>query len=356
MILITLGLLACAPGADAGLPATGGGCTVVLDPGDTGTRVITAFAASSDGRMAWSEGFPGHAVHIRNRSGVTAVSGTDGDGPGDFRSVNRLGWHGDSLWVSDDRLGRVTWLRRDGLFLQGRDLAVQGSFVPVGGDTVVGALVAPEDSEPMRFVVRALASRPGRLDTLIAVQGHDASMVEIEDGDDGYRMAARPFVEQAFAAVSPDGRWACGIEPADSSGTIHLSCRAPDGRASIDTLLTFEPVRPSDADYAAVVDRLGVTMPEVSRNAIEAAIPRPSRLPTASGFLVANGGQVWVRRSSARELAEAWDRFRPDDGRIDRVTLPPGHDVLSVRGDTAFTRVADSLGIQHVERCVAGSS
>jgi hypothetical protein len=44
--------------------------------------------------------------------------GRKGEGPGEFQGLGRFGWLGDTLWVTDQRLGRVTFFGPDGRVLR----------------------------------------------------------------------------------------------------------------------------------------------------------------------------------------------------------------------------------------------
>jgi hypothetical protein len=54
--------------------------------------------------------------------------GRDGAGPGEFRSVGGIGFKGDTLWVSDIQLSRLTLFSRDGELLDA--LTIAGPMIP----------------------------------------------------------------------------------------------------------------------------------------------------------------------------------------------------------------------------------
>lgn len=55
------------------------------------------------------------SVRLFDSGGAAVITlGRNGDGPGEFRSISRIGWSGDTLWVIDSQLKRVTFFSRDG--------------------------------------------------------------------------------------------------------------------------------------------------------------------------------------------------------------------------------------------------
>ena len=51
------------------------------------------------------------------RGAYLRTLGRRGSGPGEFQSIDGLGWKGDSLWVSDLALQRITFFNRGGRVL-----------------------------------------------------------------------------------------------------------------------------------------------------------------------------------------------------------------------------------------------
>jgi hypothetical protein len=91
-----------------------------LDDPRTALSVVTGLAVAPDGRVAVMQ--PAESsVWIFSPSGERLGEfGRDGAGPGEFRSVSMIGWRGDTLWVADGQLHRVTF------FAPGEDAVVVG--------------------------------------------------------------------------------------------------------------------------------------------------------------------------------------------------------------------------------------
>jgi hypothetical protein len=70
-------------------------------------------ALRSDGTLAVGQPIDS-AIRFFDSGGVAlATVGRAGEGPGEFRGLNQAGWMGDTLWVSDGRLNRVTFISPD---------------------------------------------------------------------------------------------------------------------------------------------------------------------------------------------------------------------------------------------------
>jgi hypothetical protein len=70
-------------------------------------------AVRSDGTVAVAQSMD-NAIRFFDAQGTAlATVGRTGDGPGEFLVLSQVGWLGDTLWVSDGRLRRVTFISPD---------------------------------------------------------------------------------------------------------------------------------------------------------------------------------------------------------------------------------------------------
>ena len=71
---------------------------------------VGTFLHSRDGGLAIVD-FDANGIRFFSPSGAeTGVFGRRGEGPGEFRTLNSIGWVGDTLWVSDYGLRRITFI------------------------------------------------------------------------------------------------------------------------------------------------------------------------------------------------------------------------------------------------------
>jgi hypothetical protein len=104
-------------------------------------------AISNSGQVAVADGAT--FVGVIDGSGRVQRVGRAGSGPGEVQQASAVGWMGDTLWVIDSRLRRITWfhagrLHRTASFVGGRRgaqlldlpmaLPLHGAVVPSMGD------------------------------------------------------------------------------------------------------------------------------------------------------------------------------------------------------------------------------
>jgi hypothetical protein len=160
-----------------------------------------------------------NVVRLFDRDGSPlGTFGRRGEGPGEFGSIVRVGWMGDTLWVWDGRLQRATFADRSLTYLASMQPRVGSSalldhdhadFVPhallafIARDTLVvyGDVRGSRAGDAL-----ALAAPDGRLLGLIAgvMTPEDDRTIPLAGGG---RMDGDPFATQPRSAVSPGGRY-----------------------------------------------------------------------------------------------------------------------------------------------------
>jgi hypothetical protein len=71
---------------------------------------IRTLAVSDQGTLALPQAQDG-AVRLFSQAGASVGSfGRRGEGPGEFQSLFRLGWHGDTVWVVDHLHSRISYI------------------------------------------------------------------------------------------------------------------------------------------------------------------------------------------------------------------------------------------------------
>jgi hypothetical protein len=179
--------------------------------------------------------------------------GRDGAGPGEFRAIESIfGWTGDTLWVWDHQLNRVTYATSDGRYIDdeslshvfavprdwGRLPAVMGVSQVIGihsGELLVlgrawkslpsmktsrGPIVAVGS---MQIMTRFVAEFP---------RGSDSDYVAVNVGARHLQEIGHPLRAGAFSAVAPDaGRLAYLTTHVDDEhgGRLHLTVLSPTG-------------------------------------------------------------------------------------------------------------------------------
>jgi hypothetical protein len=101
------------------VPPPRAAATLVTIDGPRGNfSYFTHFAASGRGAIAVAQQQDGAVLLFNSRGVRVGAFGRKGEGPGEFRALNALGWIGDTLWVLDNRLRRITYLTERGTHLR----------------------------------------------------------------------------------------------------------------------------------------------------------------------------------------------------------------------------------------------
>ena len=194
---------------------------------------ITWLGVSPDGQIAliqWQD----HTVRFFDAAGTPLGSvGREGEGPGEFRRPIRGGWFGDTLWVSDTQINRIT--------LIGPDQRVVGMFTPpprvrepldvpgartlyaapfVWGmfarDTLLvtsrQAVEAPAIDEESGFPAMSITGDGVLVRDLTRIPMDEGSGVSVAVSG-GMAYAQIPFFPRSDWAVAPDGRRLAVLTP-----------------------------------------------------------------------------------------------------------------------------------------------
>ena len=160
-------------------------------------------------------------VHRFDRHGRWETTiGKEGEGPGEFRRPMAMGWLGDTLWVADRGLSRLSFFSPDGVFLRSlRFSIISGPAVVMPRRALQGARVVSVPYVPTRSTL-AIDSLPvllldeeGAIRDTLAWQalGQVAVVVATSSGvgDSGDRTLSisHPFDRRSLLTYDPLSRW-----------------------------------------------------------------------------------------------------------------------------------------------------
>jgi hypothetical protein len=373
-ILVILG---CADRSDeeakAGLPVLNAQPDLRIDGNEHDLVPITWLGVSPAGQIAliqWQD----YTVRFFSPSGAPLESvGREGEGPGEFRRPLRGGWFGDTLWVHDTQINRVTLIdpgqKVVGMFTP--PATVQASAGEAGARTLY--------SGPFLF---GMLSRDSMIVTsLRAVDGPAISpasgypiMVMTVDGVLARELMRLPFDEGASVSIALERGTAAAAIPffARSNWTV-----APNGRMI--AILTSDMsdldapsyrIRVLDASGSELANRVFPFAPEPipaprMDSAIEAASARrpevraqlaeklrsaaPKIYAAAERVLIGSDGRIWVGLKPEPD-GRPWLVLGPRGDPIGRVVLP-GNVVLQAASESQLWAVErDELDVESVVR------
>jgi hypothetical protein len=319
------------------------------------------------------------------------VIGGPGDGPGEFQLTlgGRMGFVGDTLWVSDARPGRITFFERTGALLgtttirpvllggpPGYTLTLlAGAFRQDGSITSSAGAGTPNargrptdvtlDAPTVRFDSMGAIVDSIRIKPLFIVRGSTRIMV---DGRE--LIVPLPPRDEPLWMETADASEVFVIERpvAAAAGEAVMTVTKISGMA--DTLfrreLRYSPepvapafldslIAPAVASHVEAVrgERPGVDSARVAAGAsstLKAEYDMPPFAPPVSSARVAQDGALWLRREDRGEPVFRWLVMDSDGDAIGQVDLPRTLTVWWSSGDVLWASQTDDLGVPWLVR------
>ena len=266
-----------------------------------------------------------------------------GDGPGEVRRAFALGWLGDTLWVADAILRRLTYYSADLKFLRtqpDQDRCGASPMALVLGNRCLvlrdHARPPTEDDPPAFPMVLTTGSPPLVLDT-IGLLAAERLRMRIRYADAEVQLR-QPFSDVPLLAVDQDGRGLAWIDRQPDPGhptsftitwidgqtrvrhTVHAPfVPVPLPKTAIDSALTHGP-------------RLGRLPPTVS-DSVPRHLYRPQNRPAVLVGLFDDRHRLWLRVPDATTTTESTWRVVDRAGReVTSVLLPRPFRPFAIRG------------------------
>jgi hypothetical protein len=361
------------------LPARTAVVELRIDGTEADLTRIDALAVSPQGRIAFTQRKDRVVKVFRDGEGLATV-GRDGGGPGEFRFPRTLGWLGDSLWIYDSQLKRVTWYGPDLTLLRDdprptpeelsrpAERQVAGSVLRVfdGGEFLMMVGISsflprppwlPAEAPGDQAVVRYSAAT-GRisLPILYPTSRTIDCFTEVKL-DNGRLVLIAPFCSFGRWDASPDGRLLATATPERTDGDgirMQLELTDIDGRTRYSR--GFAPkltaVPRAVADSVLGEPLASPRLSPVVRRAYESL--RPARYyPPFDGVRVSDDGWVWVGRAN-RDESHTWTAHDPSGEPRYTVELPVGARLVVVGRDRLWGIETDDDGVQSVVRWRVG--
>lgn len=285
--------------------------------------------------------------------------GREGDGPGDFRQIQRIMPIGpDSVGVWDTGNQRFTVLGLDG----GVGSTVQphptfGNLIPAVGVLEDRSLVLTNGLDlasifgggngrqrhPL-LALRYAASSGELVDTLATLSGSEL-FAWVSGGSFSFRIL--PFGKVSAFALS-SGRLYGG-----SGDAQEISAWIPGSSTPVAVVRwKGDPVPVTPGDRSTYEEEQLAEASEAGRQAEAdrlATIEYPEHMPPFSGLLTDDAGRLWVREGSAgSDGTWSWHVFGPEGARLGRVRLSTALRLLRVRGDLIYGVHETELGHESV--------
>jgi hypothetical protein len=326
-----------------------------LDDGHTALTPVGAVLLDRRGRLYVQQAQdPGFRV-FGSRGEFLQTIGRRGDGPGEFRSMNAVGWQGDALYVIDNTLSRVTLFSQDGEVLDDFPLKLRGGgragFPTPWGLWADGRVVfrtqPARQSEGQAHVSHTiLFDRLGQVaDTIVSTVWPNLTFSAA--GSSGPFTANQPFSSRSAFALAPDGKSLVLIEwdPDDESPNPEFQVRrwAVPATGNFHRSFAFEPHPIPATVIDSVVERLASRTIEgrgpLFRNPVAGArvvrrsiyIPRYS--PPVTYITIGMDGTIWLRMGEVDDEGRAqWRVLSGAGDSLRTIYLPAEHRVVAADG------------------------
>lgn len=301
--------------------------------------------------------------------------GRKGEGPGEFSRPGKVGWMGDTLWVSETRMPKVSLFEADGTFIRShllrKDL-MEGPYTPsriehVLSDGTVFASTTADGRLVMDGIIQTFPflhlDPRGRVLDQVAIQAMGNSILQVPVADGRGVALPHPLPTRPLLAAVPDGDAVIFLDrmpkPADARRLIHLHKITAMG----DTLFSTEIPCP-DLDLSSeYVD--GIARPIAERMARSGAVTADAILPNvrealdlatnaplALQLVVAENGEIWIQKYTGGEPGQSWDILSSEGVPIATLSAPAGTTIHSVSGEHVWASEQDALDVPYIVRYI----
>ena len=297
---------------------------------------------------------------------LVRVIGGRGEGPGEYLSIDAMGWLGDTLWVGDWRLRRVTYQSAEGGFWSdaGYDVASLGvgltstSPFHLSGDwaaTHPAVRVAMMDQIGLPVL---MTDRNGRVLDTLSVWDRSSLMTRVVRGDRETPIF-RPFLGMARAASSPSGSYMAVlepvVEPAGDTVKAVLKVWNAAGAQVLDRVLGRVSATVPEASKSEWLDeqasRLVQDPQEAApfRSQLENTVRIPERFGFADALVVSDDGHIWIGLQLEAE-GRVWWILNAEGRLLATTATPKGTELMAVGPTGVWGVMTDDLGINYIVR------
>lgn len=311
---------------------------------------ISGVVAGADGRVYVADALAREIRVFREDGSFVRRIGQEGEGPGEFSTLQSIAWLGDRLAILDPGSGRLGLLSSEGEWLgQRRYSSLTGTDIrlhPTGPREVYMPMVRIQDGAVDVFFLRQTPEGPA--DTLPRPDVEQPEVVRVvctHDSGRAISVHGASFAPRLLRVPAP------GVLRADVwTADYRIDFATPRG----DTVHVVErdlpplPVtddvwREEESRYQEFRERIGDAQCEPDR------LPRPDAMEQVRTLIFDRNGRMWVEaRSDAGWALDAFDA----EGRLlatvpipDRLERVPPY----VRDDRLYLVVTDDLDVEYVK-------
>ena len=344
-----------------------------LDDPDYALTRISSLAVAEDGTMYTAHDQESIIRKFGPDGDLEATMGKQGDGPGEFQRLYRIGIHGDSLWAMDLRSYRFSFFRDDGF---SSSFTVQIRFErgvspsrPYGlleDGSLHGAVSVPSmmvvSGEITDYVLTRMNRDAEVTDTLLVYPIGNTTW-GLNFGDRGGIYGSQPWGDGPIGQIAPDGstflleRYA--YESGDSEPAFRLTHRSAAGDTLFSRSYGYEltPLPPAVVD--SVLDGRAESWSEIRqetsydemRERLAEALFVPEFLPPVDGMVLGRDGTVWLKPYALGDAETLRWLMLDASGDVEAyVDLPADLRVLATDRRNVWGSTTDELDVPYLVR------
>jgi hypothetical protein len=319
-------------------------------------RVRTALRRS-DGTLVVANGGTQEIRFYEASGRYLRAVGREGEGPGEFRSLDWLALlPGDSLLAYDQRLRRLSVFSPEGAFVQSS--ALEGS--PEGG--LPHPMAAFADGSLLVKTSRALGSNQVRsgpirspvLFSRYSAVGEPLDSIAVLPGDEGYVKSDGPTIlimslllgRSTGSAVSGNRVYL------GSSDAFQIGLYSPSGQLERLIRRRGAPRPVTDEDVRRLreqrIDAGGGADWQRQVDQILQEMPIPETRPAFAGFKADDDGNLWVRETTVPGEPALWTVFDTEGRMLGSVRWPDYFRPTHIGRDFVVGIARDELDVEHV--------
>lgn len=293
--------------------------------------------------------------------------GRKGQGPGEFEWPNSMGWRGDTLWVRDTDLDRVTLFDSAGKSVRTLTLRMPS----LGGSYVLGP--------PAALLADGSLLGVGDAPSTLVVNGRITSvpMVRFDESSAGRKVLRELSLANLYGDVLPASNRP-GIQfvqrladaplwdvAADGSGIVVVDRLAstrpgpaqfrvtvydPSGDVRAERAIDYTPVRVSGAFRDSVITHTLNPQRRPNFDYPSDAVYLPAFRPPVTDVVLTRDGRIWLRREFGFGVTREWDVLDARLIPVARVKLPADLQVLEATVNAVWGSGSDPDGAPYIAR------
>jgi hypothetical protein len=321
---------------------------------------IMDIATSQDGAV-FALDLSNHAVAVLRPPAAARLIGREGSGPGEFRAPSSLGFLGDTLWVRDPRLMRLTFFDHDGQVLRTAKIGSEGEgpYRP----TLAGALLprgtAVVELEPSQAALFRMGGGASVLATPILIVNRENEPLDtlawVPVRDKAIAIRGTSYVQITTPQPFADGpTWGMSRhrgevvivnrESPSSSADSTFTIRWHDylGRVLRERSYSYSPKpissQTTDSLFSFHVDRLVASTSwldgrQRAYDAVRAALYIPDFYSPVRQLVVGQDGTVWLQTLGHWRTGTTWIVLSELGDPIGSVEAPAGLRIMAASRD-----------------------